>query len=237
MPSLLAILHQPHSTTGIIGPLMHQRGYSIDVRCIAAGDRLPDTLDHHDAVVVFGGPMSANDDDTLPCIRQELDWIPLVLDANIPYLGICLGAQLLARVLGATVAPHGDRQVEIGYFPIDATEQGQPLFQHLTHVYHWHQEGFDLPQSATLLATGPTFPNQAFCYGSQTYGVQFHPEITAGMIQHWTTEAAEQLIRPGAQSRNDHFNNHQRYASSVETWLNQFLDQWLSPTTSISSCK
>ncbi|MEL6320615.1 MAG: glutamine amidotransferase [Cyanobacteria bacterium J06626_14] len=229
MPSLLAVVHQSHSTTGLVGALLEQRGYAMDTRCIAAGDRLPTTLDHHDAVIVFGGPMSANDDDTVPCIHQELHWIPDVLAANKPFLGICLGAQLLARVLGATVAPHRDRKVEIGYFPIDLTEEGQDRFQGLTHVYHWHREGFEIPCTATLLAQGVTFPNQAFQWGQHTYGLQFHPEITASMIQKWTTKAADHLTLPGAQPLNSHFYDHQQHASSVESWLNRFLDQWLSP--------
>ncbi|MEM7770401.1 MAG: glutamine amidotransferase [Cyanobacteria bacterium P01_A01_bin.37] len=229
MRSLLTIVHQPQSNTGLLGTLMQQRGYQLDVRCIVEGDRLPETLHNHDAVVIFGGPMSANDDATLPCIKQELDWIPQVLDADKPLLGICLGAQLLARVLGATVTPREDKQVEIGYFPLLATEQGHDLFQNLTHVYHWHQEGFELPTSTTLLATGATFPHQAFRYGKQAYGLQFHPEINTNIIQRWTTEAAEHLTRPGAQSRDEHFQNHQQYAPGVEMWLNQFLTQWLSP--------
>ncbi|MEB3213906.1 MAG: gamma-glutamyl-gamma-aminobutyrate hydrolase family protein [Leptolyngbyaceae bacterium] len=233
MPSLLAIVHQPHSTTGCVGTLMQRRGYEIDMRCVATGDRLPETLAPYTAVAIFGGPMSANDDNTLPYIKQELDWIPDVLEANKPLLGICLGAQLLARALGATVAPHGDRQVEIGYFPISATEKGRSIFQNLTHVYHWHQEGFDLPTDATLLATGSTFPHQAFQYGQNAYGLQFHPEINHSMIQDWTTNAADQLTQSGAQSLDEHFLNHQRYALSVERWLDEFLEHWLSPSTGV----
>ena len=226
--SVLLVVHQPSSNTGVVGELLKQRGYQLDIRCPAEGDRLPTTMHNHEAAVVFGGPMSANDDTTLPFIKDELDWVATVLNAEKPFLGICLGAQLLARALGATVATHDNDQVEIGYFPLYTTEQGKSLLDKLTHVYHWHKEGFELPAAATLLATGTTFPHQAFRYGRQAYGLQFHPEINHPMMERWTTEAADQLTRQGAQSRDEQFQNHQRYAPNVETWLDRFLDQWLT---------
>ncbi len=225
--SVLIIVHQPSSDPGRVGDVLRQRGYQLDIRCLAEGDRLPQTMDDHGAVVIFGGPMSANDDTTLPFIKAELDWISTVLAAEKPFLGICLGAQLLARVLGATVAPHEHGQVEIGYFPLYATDHGNDVMDGLSHVYHWHKEGFDVPTSATLLATGNTFPHQAFRYGSCAYGLQFHPEINASMMEQWTTNAAEQLTYRGAQSRDEQLQNHQRHALTVEAWLNRFLDYWL----------
>jgi GMP synthase (glutamine-hydrolysing) len=186
-------------------------------------------MDDHDAAIIFGGPMSANDDTTLPFIKAELNWIPVVLKEEKPFLGICLGAQLLARVLGATVAPHTDGTVEIGYFPLQATEHGNGIMDGLSYVYHWHKEGFDLPRSATLLATGDTFPHQAYRYGQRTYGLQFHPEINQPMMEFWTTKGAEQLTQQGAQPRDKHFQSHERYSPQVESWLHNFLADWLSP--------
>jgi GMP synthase (glutamine-hydrolysing) len=229
---ILVVTHQAISEAGLVGQILQAEGCLLDIRCPATGASLPEHLDSHDGVVIFGGPMSANDDNTLPFIRDELHWIPLVLDAKTPYLGICLGAQMLARVLGARVAPHPEGWREIGYVTIRPTASST-LNEHnpltgLTHVYHWHKEGFELPGDAVLLATGERFVNQAFRYGSSAYGLQFHPEITQSMIDRWTTDAPDQLELPGAQPREIQFQAHERHSAAVATWLQRFLQQWLA---------
>jgi GMP synthase (glutamine-hydrolysing) len=231
---VLVVVHQPTSDPGRVGEVLRSLGFALDRRCPAMGQQLPNHLDRHSAVVVLGGPMSANDDHR-DFIRQELDWIPLVLATQKPYLGVCLGAQLLARTLGATVASHPKGQREIGYYPMLPTAPGQGLIPHPLMVYQWHQEGFDLPQGSQLLATGQTFPHQAFCYGQQAYGLQFHPEITATMVNHWTTEGADQLTCPGAQPRAWHLSQHRLYGKEVERWLRQFLAQWIGATARVEA--
>lgn len=200
----------------------------LDIRCPAIQQDLPHTMNDHDGVVVFGGPMSANDDSTLPFIHAELEAIAAVLNSGKPFLGICLGAQMLARVLGAKVMPHPEGRKEIGYASIQPLPAPENPFAELTHVYHWHKEGFEVPRSAVLLAAGKLFPNQAFRYSKNAYGVQFHPEITREMIDLWTTKAASQLSSPGAQSYPEQIQNHSRYAIAVEKWLKHFLEQWLN---------
>jgi GMP synthase (glutamine-hydrolysing) len=227
---LLVIVHQPTSSPGRVGDILRAWGYPLDVRCPAVDHPLPASLDRHSGVLVFGGPMSANDDHRA-FIRQELDWIPLALEAAKPYLGICLGAQLLARTLGATVAPHPAGQREIGYYPVMPTALGREVLPRPLMVYQWHQEGFDLPQGSHLLATGQAFPHQVFRYGRWAYGLQFHPEITAAMVNHWTTEGADQLRCPGAQARPWHLSRHRLYSPAVEAWLRSFLAQWLGAGT------
>ncbi|MBF2079662.1 MAG: glutamine amidotransferase [Synechococcales cyanobacterium T60_A2020_003] len=224
---ILMVFHQSTSSPGLVGQLLQTGGYRLDMRCPAEGDRLPETLEHHEAVVVFGGPMSANDDDTLPFIRAELDWLPLVLTSEKPYLGICLGAQLMARVLGARVFPHAEGRKEIGYFPMRVTPAGLEDFGRSLQVYHWHGEGFEIPSDAVLLAEGDLFPNQAFRYGDNVYGLQFHPEITETMIHIWTERGADQLVIPVAQSRPEQIQNHQRYGGAIATWLDEFLWDWI----------
>ena len=231
---ILMIVHQEGSNPGLVGHILREMGYQLDIRCPALGDQLPPTMNHHRAVVVFGGPMSANDDETLPFIRTELDWIPIALASKQPFLGICLGAQLLARSLGAIVQSHPDDRVEIGYFPITPTAAGQTLFTALRRVYHWHQEGFDLPPGAKLLATGSTFPHQAFQYDHHAVGLQFHPEMTAELVNHWTTQGYEHLSKDGAQSRDEQVQHHVRYAPAVEVWLRSFLQDWLESSTCLT---
>ncbi|MGB6015530.1 MAG: glutamine amidotransferase [Nodosilinea sp.] len=224
-------MHQSTSNPGRVGDVLKALGFTLDVRCPALGQPLPATLEGYSAVVVFGGPMSANDDH-LNFIRQELDWIAIALASDKPYLGICLGAQLLARTLGATVLPHPAGQREIGYYPIVPTPVGEGLLPGPLMVYQWHQEGFTLPTGSQLLATGSAFPHQAFRYGQRAYGLQFHPEITAMMVNHWTTEGADQLTCPGAQARDYQISQHRLYSPAVERWLRQFLARWMGVTAS-----
>jgi GMP synthase (glutamine-hydrolysing) len=225
---ILIIVHQPTSDPGLVGQILRTSGYELDIRCPSNAQQLPETMDSHGGVIIFGGPMSANDSETLPFIRTELDWIPLALASGKPYLGICLGAQLLARVLGAQVRPHADGLREIGYFPITPTPEGGAYFDEPLYVYHWHREGFELPPGAIKLAAGDVFPNQAFCYGKAAYGVQFHPEMTREILDKWTTQgAAIILAHPEAQSREQQFNKHGLYAIAIEQWLKRFLSLWL----------
>jgi GMP synthase (glutamine-hydrolysing) len=223
---VLVVVHQATSSPGRVGETLRSLGLTLDIRCPALGQPLPEHMEHHSAAIVFGGPMSANDDH-LGFIRQEIDWIGTVLAAGKPYLGICLGAQLLARTLGSPVAPHPAGLREMGYYPILPTPAGRSILPSPLMVYQWHQEGFALPSGSYLMATGPTFPHQIFSYGQRAYGLQFHPEITTAMVNHWTTEGADQLIYPGAQKRPYHLSQHQLYAPAVAVWLRQFLAQWM----------
>ena len=161
----LAIVQQATSNPGRVGERLVDMGFALDVRCPNTGDRLPANLDGFDAVVIFGGPMSANDDATVPGVRAQLDFLPTVFETETPTLGICLGAQLLARSLGSSVKRHPHGFVEVGYHPIVPTAEGEAHFQGPMMAYQWHREGFDLPHGAVCLATGETFKNQAYRYG------------------------------------------------------------------------
>lgn len=226
---ILTIVHQSSSNPGRIGQILQEMQYALELRCPAVGTVLPNNLDDYAAVVVFGGPMSANDED-LPFIRAELDWIPQVLAAGKPFLGVCLGAQLLARSLGAVVSPHPEQQVEIGYKPVAATAAGESLFNGLSQVFQWHREGFTLPKEATLLLTGNVFTNQAFSYGPGIYGLQFHPEMTRAMLELWNAKALTMLDLPGAQPQAEQRVAHRAHRADVEQWLRRFLAHWLSET-------
>ena len=223
---VLAVLHQPHSTPGRVGQEIRRLGYELDARRPRSGDPMPTTLAGHAGAIIFGGPGSANDADEV--MRAEVDWIEIALCERKPFLGICLGAQILARHLGAKVAPRADGHVEVGYHPIrpsqgDVLGEGAP-----GHVYQWHREGFELPHGASLLATadGP-FQTQAFSYGQTAVGVQFHPEITYAMVSRWTVRSAHRLGLPGAQDRATQLEGHLAHAPAVHRWLSAFLPRWL----------
>lgn len=248
---VLVVLHQEHSSPGRVGRLLVERGHRLDIRRPCLGDELPQTLAGHAGAVIFGGPQSANDAHAY--VRAEIDWIEVPLREGKPYLGICLGAQMLARQLGARVAPHPEGLVEIGYYPIVPTKTGAALFPYpqaadLGHaaaaleevdlaglwphrVYHWHSEGFDLPVGAHLLARGHDFPNQAFRFGPNAFGIQFHPEVTHHMMCRWTTHGVDWLTRPGARPRNAHFMDRLQHDGKIRLWLDAFIDRWLQADT------
>ncbi|NET07672.1 MAG: glutamine amidotransferase [Symploca sp. SIO2B6] len=234
MKKVLFIFHKATTNPGPVGQILSQRSYQIDIRALNQGDSLPHTMDEHEAVISFGGSMSVNDSETLPFIGTELNWIPTVLESGKPFLGICLGAQLLARSLGAKVALHPERKVEIGYHPIIPTGAGSKYFDSHLSFYHWNSEGFELPSGAVKLASGERFKNQAFRYGDNAYGVQFHPEISKNVLVEWAatkdSEIERKLKLPGAQSWEEQIEKHSQYAPLVENWLNDFLSLWLGET-------
>ncbi len=225
--TVLLIVQRPESRPGEVMSALGAKGCDTEVCCPKAGDALPDTLEKYAGAVMFGGPMSANDD-SLPFIRAELDWLPLAIDSGTPFLGICLGAQMLARCLGATVAPHPDGLHDIGYFRVEPAPNGNHVFREPFHAYHWNSEGFALPAGATLLATGEAFAVQAFRYGRAAYGVQFHPEMQEEILRTWMEKAAHKLNFPGAQQPDVQLAGHARHGAAVRRWLDGFLDVWLA---------
>ena len=224
---VLLVVHQEHSDPGRVGTMLQELGYELDIRRGCLGHCLPETMDDHAGAVVFGGPMSANDEH-IPFIKAELDWIPTVLASGKPYLGICLGGQMLARVGGATVAPHPQELVEIGYYPVQPTEAGRDLFDPMM-AFQWHREGFDVPTTGVKLAVGESFPNQAFRLGDNAYGIQFHPEVTQAMMLRWSAKAVEmkRLDQPGAQPREAILQGWHEYDEGLGRWLANFLPFWL----------
>jgi GMP synthase (glutamine-hydrolysing) len=225
-PPVLIVLHQRNSTPGRVGHYLAQRGYPLDIRKPCIGDPLPASLAQYSGAVVFGGPQSANDGDDF--ILREIDWMAVPLKENKPLLGICLGAQMMVRHLGGRVAFHDQGQVEVGYYPIRPTEAGcalTPIWPN--HVYQWHREGFDLPTGSVLLAEGDTFPCQAFRHGDHAFGLQFHPEVTHGIMCRWLVRGAHRMELPGAKQTRAHFEDRWVHDYAMQSWLSGFLDHWL----------
>lgn len=174
--------------------------------------------------------MSANDDGD--GIRRETAWMDVVLNSGKPFLGICLGAQILARHLGATVYGRKDGQVEIGWYPIQPTAIGSKLMDWPKMVYQFHREGFELPAGAELLASADKYPNQAFRYGENAWGIQFHAELTLAMMHRWAVRGAHRFVLPGAQPGAHHLSGRLLYDGALLTWLNRFLGQIFGPAGS-----
>jgi GMP synthase (glutamine-hydrolysing) len=228
---VLVLLHQEHSTPGRVGRMLQEMGHTLDIRRPRFDDPLPDTLAGHAGLVIFGGPMSANDPD--PFIGQEIGFIGVALREQAPFLGICLGAQMLARHLGGRVDPHPLGEAEIGYYPLRPTPQGLDLarrhgFTWPSQVYQWHREGFECPAGAECLATADCFPVQAISVGRTAYGLQFHPDVTHAMIHRWTTRGSERLALPGARPREAHLADWYAHDAAKAAWTRHFLTRWLA---------
>jgi GMP synthase (glutamine-hydrolysing) len=181
-PILLAIQHVPWE-----GPhrILDACG-GLDVHTVKplAGQALPD----HDEVagaVVMGGPMSVDETDRHPGLAAEREWLAEAVRREMPLLGICLGAQLLARALGAEVRP--GEAAEIGWAPVEILDPDDPILGALapsTTVLHWHGEVFDLPEGAEHLARSERTEVQAFRHGN-AWGVLFHPEADFALVEAW----------------------------------------------------
>ena len=221
-PRILIVLHQEMSTPGRVGHLLIENGFDLDVRRPPLGDPLPETLADHAGAVMFGGPMSANDPEDF--VKRETDWLAVPLAEDRPFLGICLGAQMLVNHLGGTVQGHDDGLVEIGWYPLKATEAGEALMPWPQMVYQFHREGFSLPSGATLLATAETYPNQAFRYGRNAWGIQFHGELTRMMMHRWVVRGAHRFELPGAQPGRDHLGGRLIWDMQLKRWLTEFLE-------------
>jgi GMP synthase-like glutamine amidotransferase len=190
-PRILVLQHIACEPPGVYEDVLREHGARIARVEVDEGQALPDWHDH-DAIVAMGGPMSANDEAELPWLAQEKALIREAVGAGTPFLGVCLGAQLLAGALGARVYA-GPRQ-EVGVLPVRLTAAGasDPVLGALPGealTLQWHGDTFELPEGAVLLASSPAYPNQAFRV-RRAYGVQFHLEVSREMADEWATVPA-----------------------------------------------
>ena len=200
MKRALAIRHVAFEDLGILPPLLAARGFSPSYRD-AGVDRLDDLrLAQQDLLIVLGGPIGAYEEDRYPFLTDELRVIGECLRNNVPVMGICLGAQLVARALGARVYPGSAK--EIGIAPVALTASGrQSCLRHLEgaghQVLHWHGDTFDLPAGATRLASTAITPNQAFSVGTRVLALQFHLEADPAQLERWLIGHAAELSGAG----------------------------------------
>lgn len=198
--------HVPFEGLGSIEAGLSQQAARITYTRFYESATLP-PLDDIDFVIALGGPMSVNDESDLPWLRDEKRFVAAAIAAGKIVLGICLGAQLIADVLGSRVYQGAHR--EIGWFPIAGTADGSETFRFPADatVFHWHGETFDLPEGAVRLASSAVCPNQAFQFGPRVIALQFHLEMTqdavALILDHCAGElVAQPYVQPEAALRN-----------------------------------
>ena len=192
---ILIIKHVFIEGPGIIGEFFKDNGHILKTIVFERNDRLSSELDEIEAVVIMGGPMNVYQEDKYPFLKQEGVFLKKLIKLEIPVLGICLGAQLIAKAYGAKVRKANYK--EIGWHKVTLTKEGQDdvLFRELgkeIDVFQWHEDQFDLPEKGTLLADSNLCP-QAFRIGKNIYGLQFHFEVTPQMIEEWFKEDAKEV--------------------------------------------
>src|SRR5690606_38886889 len=234
MPRILVFQHVAAEPLGVLDRLIRTRGHRVRFHNFHRQPEANPSLERYRGLIVLGGPMNVEDQHRLPHLKTELRTIEQALREEKPVLGICLGAQLLAHVLGAPVRRH--EQHEIGWYQLLSTEAGRkdPIFGvagERTPVFEWHSRTYDLPHGAEHLAHTETCEQQAFRYGTTAYGFQFHLEANAAMIDRWLSspELLDELQRavPGGDSARirletaQFIDRAQRVAHDV---FNAFLD-------------
>ena len=188
MPRLLVFQHVAAEPLGTLDPLIRARGHRIRFHNFERHPNAQPSVDRYRGLIVLGGPMNVEDQAHRPHLKTELLAIEQMLSQGKPVLGICLGAQLLAHVLGAPVRRH--ECPEIGWYDLELTKTGRsdPVLGALgsrSPVFQWHGRTFDLPSGAAQLARTQTCEQQAFRWGENAYGFQFHLETDAALIERW----------------------------------------------------
>jgi GMP synthase-like glutamine amidotransferase len=192
---VLAVIHGEEARAGVFGDVTAGRGHSLEEWSLAWNVPPPRPMDEYDAVFVFGGAMHADQDDRHPWLRDENLLIQSLLNLRVPFLGVCLGAQLLAKAAGSWVGPA--EKPEIGWSPVELTSAARedPLLSRLPaqfEAFQWHYYTHGLPGGSVELARS-AICTQAFRLGRAAWGIQFHAEVTERQIGHWIAENPEEV--------------------------------------------
>ena len=192
-PKVLVFQHVPFEPLGTLDPLLKDAGFRIRYVNFGREPEQRPELDRYEALIVLGGPMNADQINTYPNLLTEVEIIREAVEQGMSVLGICLGAQLLAKALGGSVSRNEVR--EIGWYDVEMTEAGlsDPVlstFAPTQEVFQWHEDGITLPPGCELLAGSPASPVQAFRFGDHAYGFQFHLEANRPLIERWLSVPA-----------------------------------------------
>lgn len=223
------ITHVAFEDLGSFESVLREAGFDIEYLCAGSDDLGVIRPETDDLLIILGGPISVNDIDEYPFIQAELDILQARLKADKPTLGICLGAQLMAKALGVKVYP--GQQKEIGWLPIQLNDAGsRSALRHFTgdgvRVLHWHGETFDLPEDAEHLASTELYPNQAFSLG-KALALQFHPEVTAKGLEQWFIGHSEEIHQTDGVSVNQLRQDSAQFADILQARAYLFFEEWL----------
>jgi GMP synthase-like glutamine amidotransferase len=218
--------HVDFEGLGIMEEWAREKGHALSCTRLFAGEHVP-ALDAFDLLIVMGGPMGVHDQGKYPWIQGEKAFLRGVIAAAKPVLGICLGAQLLADVLGARVFPNEEK--EIGWFPVERAstvpEQLESLLPVRQTVFHWHGDTFTLPEKAIRLYSSIACVNQAFVYEERVIGLQFHLEVSPESIATLIENCRAELVpAPWIQKEEEMLVAEEVDFSTINTWMGALLD-------------
>lgn len=210
---------------GSIESFLKNKGYEITSTCLFKGEDFP-SLDNFDWLIIMGGPMSVNDEYLYPWLVQEKEFIKKAIESGKLVLGICLGAQLIANVLGAKV--YQNKYKEIGWFNINLKNLENTIFEKILPnelaVFHWHGETFDIPQNAVLIAESLACRNQAFIFKDRVFGLQFHLETTIDSAKAIIKNSRNEMsFSKYVQSEQEIFSNQDKF-EKINTVMNSILE-------------
>jgi GMP synthase (glutamine-hydrolysing) len=227
--SAIALRHVEYEDLGLLAPVLRAAGWDASYRETTTDDLNDPSIDAADLLIVLGGPFGAYETQSYPFLATEIGILERRLAKNLPTLGICLGAQLMANALGGRVFAGPVK--EVGWGQVDLTAEGRkscllPLDEDGAKVVHWHGDTFDLPVGATRLASNVNYRNQAFAFGAQALALQFHLEADADVLEKWYIGYAQDLDQTSAaefraQTKNAAPGLGARAAKIFSAWLRQ----------------
>ena len=225
---VLYIIHNRAWTDCRVADAVRARGYAVEHVCPPAGDDLP-PLDGYAALMVGGSEEGhAGSPEAPPWVAREIAYIRQAVDRNIPFLGICMGCQLLAAAYGGDVGARPDGRCELGFYRVEPTAEGRSLFRESRHFYEAHYEGVtSLPEEAVLLARGDTFPVQAFRIRDHAFGTQFHPDVRLDKLTREAISADSLIDVPGAQDIDEQLRMAPVHEPLIQEWTERFVDRWI----------
>jgi GMP synthase (glutamine-hydrolysing) len=240
MEDVLVFQHDPGEDLGSFAPILERHGLDFHYIRLFQGDMPPENWENVRALVILGGPMGAYEEERYPFLRWEKTIIRTAAKQEIPTLGICLGAQLIAAATGAAVYQGGIK--EIGWYPVSVTPEGQmdSLLGYLPEkptVFQWHGDSFELPKGAQRLASSLSYDNQAFRIGRSIYGVQFHLEVTPPMIDRWIDQYGKELASLPYISTDKIRADTRSYSQTLKYYGERFFSEFIRRIAAFKSRK
>lgn len=221
---LVIIENDPQVPPGLVAEVLGEHGISFRLVRVHAGEPLPER-DDVAAVIVLGGVMGVGETETFPYLVPVKGFVRECAETDVPFLGICLGGQLLAEALGAAVTANCCGEKGICGVALAGEGMRDPLFRGIPGEFtsfQWHNDSFGLPQGAALLAVSPTCSQQAIRYGRRVYGLQFHPEVTPAIVAAWRGRGAVGS-ETGTDVLEDFYRAEEPFRAASRTLLANFL--------------
>jgi GMP synthase-like glutamine amidotransferase len=226
MKNIAVFMHVPFEGLGCIERWITKNNHTVSFTRFYEDDKLPD-IDIIDWLIVMGGPMGVYDEAVYPWLAEEKAFIKKAIEAEKKVLGICLGSQLIAEVLGAKVYPN--KQKEIGWFDVTLSEKANAAslfdgFENKFPVFHWHGDTFDLPEGSKNLLSSEVCKNQAYLFNDKVLGLQFHFEVTEETLQGMVEHGASELVESKTIQSADQILSTTEYIAANNQRMHQILD-------------